>query len=1107
MINSTLLCKSLYGKFILFFLLLLSGFTQVQAQNATSSNIFGQVVDAKGVPVPGAVVAAKHEPSGSVYGVETREDGRFNLPNVRIGGPYTITVTQVGSKPVSTSDIFLSLGQNFRYDAQMIEDATTLNQVEVTAIKNEILSGNRTGAGTNIKRDVLNGVPTLGRSFNDFIRLTPQSNGSNSFAGQDNRFNNLTIDGSIFNNSFGLSSSNGGQTGSQPISLDAIDEVQVSVAPYDVRQGGFSGASINAVTRSGTNNFEGSVFGNYRNDALAGTKADTFTITKTGYDVRQFGARLGGPIIKDKLFFFANYEGERRTEPITGTGTSFVASRPGTNNLTDVNVSRASADSLDQLRDYLIKNYNYNPGAYENIKKITKSDKALVKFDWNILQTNQMSHRASLRFNYLTSSTDVSASGSGNNGSGYGGRSTSKNSLNFEASNYVINNDLYSGIFELNSVFGSSLANTLQFGYTANRDYRSSRGGVFPLVDILQGGSNVTSFGYEPFTPNNILNTDTYQFKDDITLYKGFQTITAGINIEAFKFDNTFTPIYYGQYVFNSIADFYKSSDAYLNKTTANVVMPQYQLTYSALPGNALPTATTKVIQPGIYWQDALSLMKDRLNITFGMRVDVPSFLQTALNNPEVQSFNFIDGNGNAVKTSTGKLPDPQVMLSPRFGFNYDIKGDRSLQVRGGVGIFTGRPPFVWLSNQVGNNGVLTGSIVANNTTKYPFSPDPTTYIPANATTPSSYNIAVTDANFQFPQVFRANLAIDKNLFWGIIGTLEGIYSSNLNAINYLNVNQVLSKGNYSGDDNRPYFPTLLSKATNDNRLYSKITNAILLTNTNQGYSASITAKLERQFQNNLYLMAAYTRSETKDLLTGGSIAATSWNSILSVKGNNLPDLAFSDNDVPNRFIASAVYKIPWFLGETQFSTFIQMQNGSRFSYVVSGDINGDGQSRNDLMWIPNKAEELTFLDIKDKTGAVTFSKQTQIDAFNQFLNNDSYLNTHRGQYAERNGALLGLNTTLDVALQHTFKFFNHNNLQLRVDVQDFGNVVSSGWGVSPNILTSTPLTFAGRDATTNKPTYTTTIVNGGPLTNNNTQSFGLGSVFQMQIGARYTFK
>ena len=220
-----------------------------------------------------------------------------------------------------------------------------------------------------------------------------------------------------------------------------------------------------------------------------------------------------------------------------------------------------------------------------------------------------------------------------------------------------------------------------------------------------------------------------------------------------------------------------------------------------------------------------------------------------------------------------------------------------------------------------------------------------------------------------------------------------------------------------------------------------------------------------------------------------------------------MPDLAYSDNDLPNRFIASIVYKLPWAAGETQFSAFLQMQNAGRYSYVINGDINGDGQRSNDLMWIPNKAEELTFLDIKDKTGAVTFSKQTQIDAFNQFLNNDSYLNTHRGQYAERNGALLGLNTTLDVALQHTFKFFNHNNLQLRVDVQDFGNVVSSGWGVSPNILTSTPLTFAGRDATTNKPTYTTTIVNGGPLTNNNTQSFGLGSVFQMQIGARYTFK
>ena len=1091
---------------MLFLLFLVSSLSQLHAQGATSSSIGGQIVDAKGAPIPGAIVTAKHVPSGSVFGVETREDGRYNLPNVRIGGPYTITVSLVGSKTVTQDNVFLSLGQNFRFDTKLIEDATQLDQFLVTETKNEILSGNRTGAGTNIKRDVLTGVPTLARSFNDFVRLTPQSNGNNSFAGQDNRFNNLTIDGSIFNNSFGLSNTNGGQTGSQPISLDAIEEVQVAVAPYDVRQGGFTGASINAVTRSGTNNFEGSGFYNTRSESLAGTKADTVTITKTAFDIKQFGGRIGGPIIKDKLFFFANYEGERRTEPLS----TFVAYRPGTNNLTDANVSRVLADSLDQLKSYLIKNYNYDPGAYENYNKVTKSDKGLVKLDWNILQTNKQSHRASFRFNYLTSRTDVGASSSGNNGTGYGARFSNKNSLNFEASNYVINNDLYSGIFELNSLFGSKISNNFQLGYTANRDYRSSKGGIFPLVDILQGGSNVTSFGYEPFTPNNILNTDTWQAKDDVTFYKGIHTITAGVNFEAFKFDNTFTPIYYGQFVYSSFADFYKSSDAYLNKTTAPVTSPQYQLVYSALQGGALPTATTKVSQPGVYLQDNVLLLKDRLNLTFGVRLDVPMFEQTALNNPEVQTFNFIDGIGTPIKTSTGKLPDAQLLFSPRLGFNFDVNGDRSLQIRGGIGVFSGRPPFVWLSNQVGNNGVLTGSIVVNNTKAYPFSPDPAAYIPANATTPPSYNIAVTDPNFKFPQVFRANLGIDQKLFWGIVGTLEGVYSSNVNAINYLNINQVLPKGNYSGDDSRPYFPTLLSKVTNDDRVYPKITNAILLTNTNQGYSYNLTAKLERQFQNGFFAMVAYTYSQTKDLLTGGSIAATSWNSILSVKGNNLPDLAFSDNDIPNRFIASLVYKLPWAAGETQFSAFLQMQNIGRYSYVVAGDINGDGQTRNDLMWIPNKAEELTFVDIKDKTGAITFSKQAQTDAFNQFMNNDAYLNTHRGQYAERNGALLGLNTSFDLSVQHTFGIKvgeKKHSLQLRVDFQDFGNIINNSWGVAPAFLTSTPLTFAGRDATTNKPTYTSTIVNGGLLTNNITQGIGLANVWQMQVGVRYFFQ
>jgi hypothetical protein len=1067
------------------------------AQNAS---FLGQVTDVNGEPLVGANVVATHQPSGTFYGTSTREDGRFNLPAVRIGGPYKIEVTYTGFEAFELNDVDLSLGQNFRLDVKLRESAAVLSEVVITAVENEILNSERTGAATNIKKEAINALPTLSRSLNDFVRLTPQSRSSNvaattgsgtSFAGQDSRFNNLTLDGSIFNNSFGLASAPAGQTNSSPISLDAIEEIQVNLAPYDVREGGFTGAGINAVTRSGTNRFEGSVFFNTRSESLAGDTANDLPISKSDFSVKQTGFRLGGPIIQNKLFFFVNGEIERRDDPAT----AFLAARPG---LTGDNVTRVEAAELDQLKQFLIDRFDYNPGQYENYLLNTKSDKILAKIDYNINQSN----RLSIRYNYLKSSRDVLTSNSGS----FQNRRDNNFAMNFSNSNYIINNDIYSGIVELNSVFGTRFSNKVQFGFTANRDYRNSGGGVFPLVDILKDGRNYTTFGYEPFTPNNILNTDTWQFQDNVTMYSGAHTFTAGVNFEYFKFDNTFTPTYYGQFVYNSLQDFYDDVNG-----ADSIQLRRYALTYSALDGGALPTATTKVAQPGAYIQDEIAMMDNKLKVTVGVRVDLPIYGNTALNNPVVDTMNFI-ADGKPVQYSTDKLPGTNPLISPRLGFNYDVKGDRSVQIRGGTGLFAGRPAFVWISNQVGNNGILTGSLSIDNTYDYRFNPDVTAYIPENATTPPTFNIAVTDPDFKFPQLWRTNLAVDFSLPLGFVGSFEGIFNKNINNVLYINANQEPSKASYSGADDRPTYAALGlsgSAANNALRINNKITDAIILTNTNKGSTYSLTAKLERQFKKGFYAMLAYNFSESKDMMTAGSIAFSSWRDNRSVRGNNFPDLAFSDFDQRHRIIGAVSYRVEYAnLAATTFSLFMQSSNQGRYTFAVNGDMNGDQLTSNDLLYIPNNGSEIQFADVTVNNVVYTADQQRQ--AFMAFVDNNDYLSSRKGQYAERNGALLPWLTTLDLSVQQEF-FVNiasrRHTIQLRADFYNFGNLLNNKWGVGDFPVNNFPLRFSKVDTATNQPIYTFAPNSAGTFpTEALAKDISLNSVWQAQLGVRYIF-
>ncbi|MEO7530491.1 MAG: TonB-dependent receptor, partial [Sediminibacterium sp.] len=754
----------------------------------TGGAITGSVKDTKGTTLAGASIDVLHEPSGTKYKSVSSTSGRFNVPALRVGGPYKITVSYVGLKTEVFSDVYIQLGEPSVIDVTLAESSAQLTEVVVSGVgrRGALISKDRKGTSTNINSRMIGSAPTISRNITDLIRVVPQSNGL-SFAGQDNRAINFTLDGSIFNNSFGLSSLNGGQTNSAPISLDAIQEIQVNVSPYSLRESGFTGASINAITKSGTNTFHGTGFYNQRNQGLLGTKAGAAgkqDVVTTNFDVKQYGVSIGGPIIKNKVFFFANYEAEKRND----VGTTFTAD--ASNGATPIsgNTTKVKVSDLETLSAFLKSKFNYDAGAYQGFSAPSESKKAVARLDFNLGEK----HKLSIRGNLLLSKRDVVIS----NSNASNGSRNSINSMSFANSFYTINNNIYGLIGQLNSRINNKISNELTFGYTANRDFRAVKGGNFPTVDIQDGSVPLTttpptaipaaqsaqsatyiSFGNDPFTPNNLLSTDTWQLSDNLTAYLGKHTLTAGFAYESFTYTNGFTALINGVYSFNSLADFYTAANAYLanpSLTTSPVYLRKYEANYSNLPGGAPWLVTTKARNIGVYLQDEINL-KSNFNLTYGVRLEVPYFVGSGYKNDQVDGLNFIDNNGQSVKLSTSVLPSAKLMINPRIGFNYDIKGNKTTQVRGGVGLFTGRPSFVFISNQLGNNGVLNGGVSITNTAAYPFNPSTPANFASFVTNPgkpaASYNIATTEKDFRFPQILRTNIAVDQKLFKDIVAT------------------------------------------------------------------------------------------------------------------------------------------------------------------------------------------------------------------------------------------------------------------------------------------------------------------------------------------------
>ncbi len=1103
----------------LLFTLLFSCIISFAFAQETTSEIQGTVKNGN-ASIAGATIKAEHTPTGTVYQTSSRKDGRFNLANLKIGGPYTITITNVGFKEQVKENVFLTLGQTYNADFILSLDEKDLATVVVSASRQDkIINNNRTGSQEVISRSQIERLPTINRSLQDFTKLTPSSNGL-SFGGVNSSYNNLTVDGANFNNVFGLAGTLGGQTNSQPISIDAIEQIQVNLSPFDVRQGSFSGAGINSVTRSGTNKLKGSVYLFSRSENTQGYKVNTIEAVKTPIDYSQFGFSVGGPIIKNKLFFFVSYEQEKISLPGSPT---FRALRPG-ETADGVSISQARADSLDNLKTFLLNKYGYDPGVYENYNYRTESKKATVRIDYNINSKNTFT----LKYNYLQSLRDVPASTSG---SPNGGRGANANSMAFNGTGYTINNNFNIVIAELNTRFNNKANNKLQIGYTALRDFRDAlTSKEFPLVDILntQGGLTYTSFGYEPFTYNNKLNSNVFQISDIFTFYKGAHEISVGTQNYVKNFENGFAPNYQGIFRFNSLADFYTAANnPYTSPSSPGSQLATFSsLRTSATKDGSFPFAKINSVEYSVFAQDKWRV-KPNLTLTYGIRADVPTFGNSFDQNDSLKTLKFRDG----LSIDVGAKPQTRVLLSPRLGFNWDVFNNKKTQIRGGLGTFAGPPPFVWISNQASNNGVQFGLSqaggAANVAGSLPFSTNVNLLRPSTlGTLPTQYNIAVTSSDFRYPQNFKASLGVDQKIANNWTLTLEGTYTKDINAVYFQNINLPYSGTPLNGADPRVRYNTpqiyggfgTPTNAVGPVGTYSNpnISDAILMRNSNKGYGYFVTAQIQKTTK---YLSAsvAYTYSQAKTINDGGSIAQSNWRDRPVAGDPNLDDLGNANFYQPHRVVAYLTYRREYakhFASSIGF-TFEAANNGTA-SYVYNGDVNGDNAGgNNDLMYIPRDRSEIVLVKSATPTGTTFVDPRTpdqiwaQLDAF---IKQDPYLSKHRGEVAERNGALapyfkrVNMNFTQDFYIESKDK--TRHTLRLTIDIINVGNLINRQWGVGKTFNRNSPLGYAGLTPE-GKPAFNFNYLDANnyvPLVNSYRDNTGTDSRWSMQIGVRYLF-
>jgi hypothetical protein len=1106
-------------------ILFISLFTAyVASAQVTTSSITGIIKDSKGESLPGATIKATHTPSGTVYSTVTNINGRFTLPNTRIGGPYTVVISYIGFQSATYTNIDLKLGEPYLLNVVMTQGGGTLK--EITVVGGKQINVARAGESTNINSRMLTTLPNITRSITDFTRLSPLANG-NSFGGRDSRLNNTQIDGASLNNSFGLSTDplpGGGGIG-QPVSIEAFDELSVNVAPVDVRQSGFTGAGIYAVTKSGTNTFSGSAYVNYKDQRFNGTNIGDNDISSSfaKASTKTYGFTLGGPIIKNKLFFFANYENTKSTSPgiafspTGGSGTGTIAVTP-------------IAD-LQKVSNYLATNYGYNTGGYDNFPAFAPTAvNFLAKIDWNINDKNKLT----VKYTNLSATSDVqinntsipstptfSVTGKSGTISSLPNSRYSLQSIAFQNSNYGFINQVRTYTAELNSSISSKMSNQLLYAVTQTDAKRTFPGGdSFPTIDIFNGaGSNYITAGNDPFTLNNDVINNTTTLTDNFTYYAGKHTITAGGNYEYQYVGNQFMQGAAGYYAYSSLNDF-----------LTNAAPATFTYTYSLTPGNSAPySASLKIGTLSFYAQDEISV-NDNFKFTYGVRADKPIYLEDPEENPQVSALQLPDKNGNITSFSTGRWPKTSWLFSPRAGFRWVANADKTLILRGGAGIFTGRLPYVYLTNMPTNSGMYQFS--SNITTPAQLATvklvrDPSTIaaqFPANfpliAGTGVSSGTVVVDPNFRFPQVFRANLALEKSFGDGYNLTLEALLTKDINAIRYTNANLKTPTGLTSeGDFSRERFlgvGTALP-ATTDRLIYPTLGNIYLLTNTSQGYSDAFSAQISKRYSNGFYGSLAYTYTIAKDVNANlGSTAASTYSGNPNIGTSNEVELGNSTFFTPHRIVANAAYTINYLKhGSTTFGLFYQGSYGGVMSYTINGDLNGDSNNATDLMYIPKNVNDITFSQFTQTVNGVTFTytPAQQAAALEQFINASPYLRAHRGQFAERNAAFQPWYNRVDFNFLQDFYIMSgktRHTLEFSAAIINLPNLLNQYWGIQQNALTTSPLTFVGYNlpgtaATANVPYYNLRQI-GGKLVSTPFIDATSNTTWSMLLGLKYKF-
>ena len=1096
-------------KKLCFLMAIMLSVTTAMAQITTSSMSGKVTMQGSGEEVIGATVQVVHEPSGTRYNAVSNVDGRFSIQGMRTGGPYTVTVSYIGFQPKSYKSITLQLGENFNLNVEMSEDANELQEVVVTGSKSKF-SAEKTGASTNINSAQIVNLPTVSRSITDVTRLSPYGGSGMSFAGADGRNSNFTVDGANFNNNFGLSEGLPG--GGNPISLDAIEELQVVVSPYDVRQTNFIGGGVNAITKSGTNTFKGSAFIYHRNENLRGDAIDHQTIdgAREKDQSTTYGFTLGGPIIKNKLFFFVN--GEMIKTPTVVN--RWKGSRDGYADETNY-ISRTTTSDLQTVSNYVLGKYGYDTGSFDSFPADESNYKLLARLDWNI---NDVHHLA-FRYNYTKNRSWRTPSPSSMDG---GTRSAyarmSLYSMSFANSMYSMDNNVHSFSLDLNSRFSANLSNQFLATYSKLDDVRGTNSSEFPFIDILDGTDNTANYmalGYELFTWNNAVHNNILNIKDDLTYFVGKHKIMAGVSYEYQMADNQYMRNGTGYYRYRSLQDF-------MNGATPEVVC----LTYG-YGGETSPAARVQFSQLGFYAQDDWNIT-DRFKLTYGTRIDGLFFNNGDLmTNNAILALNYYDGGGNVRHIDTGKWPNSKVSISPRVGFTWDVFGDRSLKVRGGSGFFSGRLPLVFFTNMPTNSGMiqyqaqLNASNMARRFTNGEHSMAdfagglvtdadgnatvaalrdklismgyPEIITPEQGAVPSA--ISAVDPDFKMPQVWKTSLAVDYQLpvSFPFTVTVEGIFNKMINDRSISDWSMLPAEGfaRWNGADNRPIYPSTFRNST----------KAFVLENTSKGYGWIGNITINTQPADWVSLMAAYTHTVSKEI-TGmpGSAAESAFTYVPTVAGPNNIKLHNSQYVTPDRVVASAT--IHDRSGNHYSLIYETWRGGYNESYMMANDMNGDGYNY-DAIYIPTDAEV--------NKGLFRFVSEDDKVRFMDFVHNDSYLKKHQGEYAEGYSVYNPWVHRIDISYKHDFKLNigkTKHVLQLSADVKNVLNLFNSSWGVSKAMNASLNsgriLKYENTDAEGYPVFSTPSAVHGNTKTW--TPNFALGQCWYASIGIKYIF-